>query len=720
MDMVKLPESNGVGRVAVSSGGVGDNEDVEGGILEDFDSYCQDINDRFTISRMVGDIVMKGTVKEVFEAAAGMVAGKELQVAQLNEEQRLQRLACDELSASNVVLCDREIGHEIQKEVELVVIRNCICRFQVGSERRLAGEQDTDDSWIERFKEISALRQELDVIRKSLSSPEFAHFGLQCAAEMDSLHRKGLISHLSAPSSLLEGKGKLEDPKVNTLEKFESSQLKHMSLPELYNHYRVDMAKLKREHELAVERKTEEIYKLKREFLNERDILKKKIGAVILKLEHILSVFENLPESFDVYGNKLYSILSENRSLKDTLDNKEKEIEHLSSKFSDVADKLSKENLDKLVWDDIRNEIDDDVHIEATLREEVYQIILKGLVSVFLAEDEDADMKYAITQGVLALIYDEAIAKAKSSLKHEFQDVSDADSLIKEGLSGFVFHEVLKDMTIELQTLQMKSLQADDCYRLLESKVSEMEKALELKDQENQKLKHEITELRILADGKGKLVLDLEAALEKLRRLSNRNTEQEALIFERNKELEALKTRLEFHSSQINSYEEEVSNLTKKLDQEAATVLALSEEKQSILSLFGVKDKEQRKHLQSLVPPIKELSKAFDDFELRIAENIGKNNLRLESSNLEVNSFIKKANILRRTGSLYKLRLEKRCMDLQKAEAEVDLLGDEVDSLLGLLQKVYMGLDHYSPILQHYPGMMEILKLVERELCRES
>lgn len=36
---------------------------------------------------------------------------------------------------------------------------------------------------------------------------------------------------------------------------------------------------------------------------------------------------------------------------------------------------------------------------------------------------------------------------------------------------------------------------------------------------------------------------------------------------------------------------------------------------------------------------------------------------------------------------------------------QVDLLGDEVDALLRLLEKMYIALDHYSPILQHYPGV---------------
>lgn len=39
-------------------------------------------------------------------------------------------------------------------------------------------------------------------------------------------------------------------------------------------------------------------------------------------------------------------------------------------------------------------------------------------------------------------------------------------------------------------------------------------------------------------------------------------------------------------------------------------------------------------------------------------------------------------------------------------ELQVDLLGDEVELLLGLLSKTYKALNHYSPVLQHYLGVI--------------
>jgi hypothetical protein len=39
-------------------------------------------------------------------------------------------------------------------------------------------------------------------------------------------------------------------------------------------------------------------------------------------------------------------------------------------------------------------------------------------------------------------------------------------------------------------------------------------------------------------------------------------------------------------------------------------------------------------------------------------------------------------------------------------ELQVDLFGDEVELLLGLLSKTYKALNHYSPVLQHYLGVI--------------
>lgn len=64
-------------------------------LLEDLDSYFEDINDRLSISRMVNDSVIKGMVKAVQQLAAEEIAAKEMEVAVLKEKLHFLQLHVD-------------------------------------------------------------------------------------------------------------------------------------------------------------------------------------------------------------------------------------------------------------------------------------------------------------------------------------------------------------------------------------------------------------------------------------------------------------------------------------------------------------------------------------------------------------------------------------------------------------------------------------------------
>lgn len=64
-------------------------------LLEDLDSYLEDINDRLTISRMVNDSVIKGMVKAVQQLATEEIAAKEIEVAVLKERLHVLQLHVD-------------------------------------------------------------------------------------------------------------------------------------------------------------------------------------------------------------------------------------------------------------------------------------------------------------------------------------------------------------------------------------------------------------------------------------------------------------------------------------------------------------------------------------------------------------------------------------------------------------------------------------------------
>ncbi|KAG6601162.1 WPP domain-associated protein, partial [Cucurbita argyrosperma subsp. sororia] len=72
---------------------------------------------------------------------------------------------------------------------------------------------------------------------------------------------------------------------------------------------------------------------------------------------------------------------------------------------------------------------------------------------------------------------------------------------------------------------------------------------------------------------------------------------------------------------------------------------------------------------------------------------------------------------LRESESLYKKAFIRRCQNLRKAENEVDLLGDQVDILLRLIEKVYLILNQQTPVLQQYSDVSEILRLIKEQVA---
>ncbi|CAK9141174.1 unnamed protein product [Ilex paraguariensis] len=242
-------------------------------------------------------------------------------------------------------------------------------------------------------------------------------------------------------------------------------------------------------------------------------------------------------------------------------------------------------------------------------------------------------------------------------------------------------------------------------------------------DKLNQKLEQAMDELSATLLKQGE---QLELAYQELNNLRGYASQQQTIISESNKELDLLKSQLEqneVHNVEIDKLNQKLEQAMEELkeaNQQKKVILTLTQEKQSILLSVEAKEKEHKKQMETVNVLVHGLSKMIADFECRVAEDIRKNNIRLQCLKSQLSSLIQQACLLRNRGLMYKQRLERRCSDLQKAEAEVDLLGDEVDTLSSLLEKIYIALDHYSPILHHYPGIVETLKLVRRELSGES
>ncbi|XP_021298406.1 WPP domain-associated protein isoform X2 [Herrania umbratica] len=665
----------------------------------------------------------------------------------------------DIICSSGVALCQRQLEREYQEDVEHMVVTNCIRSLKEQFEERLWDQNaqcygNGNVNWIEKINEISSLRQELDTISKSLSNPETgmlnSHSSLEINDDLsnnkrtDHLHRKVSENHVS---SLWEGNGKQEESVIAVPENLDAAQLSHMSKGELVNFFKLEMTKMKRNHDYKLQQMTEEYFSLKREYLKERgsslpfrkdkefDVLRKKIPDVIVKLDRILVGNEKFPllsnngETLGILKDRLESLLSENHQLRDSLSDKKKEVNRLSSQVSDAIVKISQysrteDNLLKKV-ENLESAVED-VHIESSISGDVHKCFIREAISQTKRISQDLEMEHIIMEEIYDLKFRDAFCNMPHASKSEFED-SDLESLIMEGLCAIVFRAAFSEAKEKLHDL------SKDAF--------EKERVLKLEVEEKEKLQQHMLLMASAIDEKEKLLNQTSAALarekekfmlasQELDVVRDQTNRQQMIISKCNEESNVLKVDLLQALEKLELQQVETCKLNQKLDQavkalresddEKRRLLVAAKEKENILSLVEANENEHRKQMESIIILVEGLSKTFADFECRVAEDTKRSNLRLENLNSQFSSLIQTANVWKRKGLHYKQNLERRCSDLEKAETEVDLLGDQVDVLLGLLEKIYIALDHYSPILKHYTGIMEILKLVRRELSGES
>lgn len=852
--------------------GAKENENLGDEILEDFDTYWEDVNDSLMVSRMVSDSVIKGIVRAVEQEAAERLVAKDVELANLKkylqfhdgvlsktefeslgspmsqdelesmnfqkhmtlsdvfmehgkmeefpdgltslakDEFKKLKKSIDELRGSNSIrngsscsemvglegiLQEKESGiwvqldktldnlrmmvdtifkrmdvmlqlsktsvgqwqeeHLIEVELEAMVMRSVIQTVQEEFEyklwdqyAKLCGDRN------EKLNAISSLRTELDAVLKSLSSSENGHVTPHGSHDADFSTRRTSGEYVTSSKSVWDGNEKLEDSKTDIPENFDAVMLKHMSKDEIVTYFNNIMTKMKRHHESILQKKTEEYFHLKAEYLNlrggsavphkrdkgESDILRKKIPEIIFKLDDILVENEKHPAftqetlSFSNLKDRLDNLLSENHQLRDLLKDKKNEVKSLLSQVSDATEKrrqhsLAEANMLKQIGE--LNLAMEESRIEVSVREDVYTCLLWDLSGRARNEVEELKLRFDMLNG-------SNDTNAESTTKIEIEDL-EIESLIMQEICGVISGEITEEAKDMLKELYWEHLKEKEIRRSLDTEVVEMKNELKFEVEEKDRLKQRVSLLETLVTEKEKLATDASAALaterdlfeqarQELNALKEFASQQQTLASRCNEEVNVVKGQLAEALEQIEVLKEEAVQLNRSLEEKAEelkeanhredTVLAISEDRQTRLSSLEAKEIQLRKQVETIIGNINESSKMLADFECRVTGRLRTNNARFDHSYSQLDSLVKKASLLRRTTLLYQQRLEKKCSDLQLAEAEVDLLGDEVDTLLSLLEKIYIALDHYSPVLQHYPGIMEILKVIKRELTGES
>ncbi|XP_068654866.1 WPP domain-associated protein-like [Aristolochia californica] len=807
----------------------------EAPLLEEWDSYWEDINGRLTVSRMVTDSVIKGMVSAISEEAAETITMKETEMALLNKklssyksnlrnkELELEGIKCifplssshtnDEwksfkehlsnislaseenfqrikkgikavksyCSASNKVgmngsnqqeklmetfsgievsldtlggiinlqcgqveemvlvfnssLDEHKRNLDFQEEVLRLVLQSYMKSLQQEFQAKLVEERGQNRNFTPDFDDkLRRLRQELDTISMSLVVPEPGK--LQTVGSQEGFeewtHRKVLGNYGPPAASLGEENGNSATGnsdllKNTTSETLEAAQLMHMKKDDLISYFQSERMKLKRSHESMVQEMTEQYFRLKREYLKEQgsshlrrdkelDFVRKRIPDVILKLDGILVENEKLQSTADSKDamhsleKRNEALLLDNQHLRKLLQEKTEEIRCLIAKVSNASKKvLEKTLVEANLWENIKkleNDIED-ARVETFIGEEIYKSIIKEKFSELRFSVEDSDLVAVNMYETFEIIYKEIIGEFEANMNL---------MMLKSNMDkGRIIH--------------------------LENSLLENEKALHSAVVEKERLKQEVSVLSTSIVEKEMLASEVgfslrkqkehyEQVFEELNKLRDEKFQHERLVFENSGQCKYVKDKLEEALKDNGVYQAKTCELEQKLalsekalrdaGQQTSQLHNIIQEKQRMVSSALASKEENKRQIESSISSIQILSKALTDFEHKVTESFVENKLRLEKLSHHSKPLVQQVNALKRKALLYKQSFERRCVDLQKAEEEVDLLGDEVDGLLSLLEKIYVGLDHYSPVLQHYPGIMEILKLVRRELNGEN
>ncbi|KAG2296566.1 hypothetical protein Bca52824_043235 [Brassica carinata] len=690
-------ESRDDGLSAEVNGVVKENENVNVAFLDDFESYWDDVNIGLMISRVVNDTILRATVAAVEAEAAEKIAEKELELSRARETLSLYHVGSEENEASSdKASLDTSDGslnslkNVARKQLvmlveELTSLRKYVHVNKAGAATvdDTSGQHEIGSKTVDKM--LDSLKSILETVLKrkmKRSSPpriETAVVTTFVRSLMDEYQLRLLEKEAESGGNKSSLLGNIKEitglrQELETIRKALSDHDNgDIEAGEVGDRKRVEQLHRKMSASLSSALDTngkhdvgsvpENFDTLKHLSPIEKGFFSfvgkgKELDALKKKIPSVISKLDKIL----VEDEKLVSEGKNNAEFKSRLDSLLLENRQLKDSLSDAAEKMSQLSQVEADHQKLIRKLEleaDDSHVKASIAEDVYRCFVTEFLGQIRSAKEETDLEHSKMREGYELILKDLESKADCESKDAFVD-SCAESLIMEECSAVIYKEALKEADKKIVELNLR--------------VTENEEALKSEMVDKERLNEEIHRLECLVKEKEGLV----------------QTAESNLAAEREK-LERIGRKPKMRKGKLRrSYQ---------------------------------RQKQRKSHLESsfsldLVP--QKFMEGFNILEGLVAEKTQKTNSRLKNMHSQLCDLSHQINELKGKASMYKQRFEKKSSDLQKAEAEVDLLGDEVETLLDLLEKIYIALDHYSPVLKHYPGIIEILKLVRRELSGEA
>ncbi|XP_062214399.1 WPP domain-associated protein-like [Phragmites australis] len=324
------------------------------------------------------------------------------------------RQAREMLGSVNSSVSNLQWEHELQLEVFGAVIGECIGGLQEELERKLYEQikitNTMSRNWKEAITQFAAMHEDFGALCKLLlpSVPE-AH--ISNSKHENSGNRSNRWKYNFFGKKTREDRSpRAEESKSFRKQKSfgakdvisEKSDFRHLdgrTRDEVISYFKSEISKLKRMHESALQEKTEELFRFKREKGShalkndvEFEPLRKKIPEIMLRMDQIISKNIQIPAVCMTHNeldercrltSRINALYYENQHLRGLLADKMKDAKDLSSQLSESNRKLSlqlssEEELLRQI-DKIREEYED-LRIEGDVRGGLYQTVTRGLL----------------------------------------------------------------------------------------------------------------------------------------------------------------------------------------------------------------------------------------------------------------------------------------------------------------------------------------------------
>jgi hypothetical protein len=430
------------------------------------------------------------------------------------------RQAKEMLGSVNSSVSDLQSENELQLEVFGAIIGECVNGLQEELERKLYEQMSITNTmsrnWKEAITQFAAMREDLGALCKLLLplAPE-AHISNGKNESPGSKSNRWKYNFFGkksrddrsprAEDSKSFRKQKSFGAKDVISEKSDFHHLNGMTREQVITYFKSEISKMKRMHESALQEKTEELFRLKREKGShslkndiEFEPLRKKIPELVLRMDQIISKNIKVPAICMTHDeldercrlmSRIDALFYENQHFRGLLADRMKDVKALSSQLSEASTELS---IQMLSEEELLRQIDkvredcEDLRIECDVREGMYQTVTKHLLDDYKDSMDGAalnlsaklsSLESAVSEKDKALcLYNEENHRLKEKLTElEKERLIHGHQKVPEAIKQDSTEIVLRDIEVEPCTSPRRSNANDSRYDKLVKLDSSLE-----------------------------------------------------------------------------------------------------------------------------------------------------------------------------------------------------------------------------------------------------